>query len=42
LGKSSDAGNLGADFAMLAAVVLVALAVQLYFLQPAHDEYADA
>jgi MFS family permease len=42
LGKSSDAGNLGADFAMLAAVVLVALAVQLYFLRPARDEYADA
>lgn len=42
LGKSSDAGNLGADFAMLAAVVLVALAVQLYFLRPVQDEYADA
>ncbi|WP_114940122.1 MFS transporter [Mucilaginibacter endophyticus] len=42
LGKSSDAGNLGADFAMLAAVVLIALAVQLYFLRPVHDEYADA
>jgi MFS family permease len=42
LGKSSDAGNLGADFAMLAVVVLIALAVQLYFLRPAHDEYADA
>lgn len=42
LGKSSDAGNLGADFAMLAAVVIIALAVQLYFLRPAHDEYADA
>jgi len=42
LGKSSDAGNLGSDFAMLAAVVLVALAVQLYFLRPVHDEYAGA
>jgi len=42
LGKSSDAGSLGADFAMLAAVVLIALAVQLYFLRPAHDEYTDA
>lgn len=41
LGKSSDAGNLGADFAMLAAVVIIALAAQLYFLRPAHDEYAD-
>jgi len=42
LGKSSDAGNLGVDFAMLAVVVLIALTVQLYFLRPAHDEYADA
>jgi MFS family permease len=42
LGKSSDAGNLGSDFAMLATVVVVALAIQLYFLRPAHDEYADA
>ncbi|SDF50996.1 Sugar phosphate permease [Mucilaginibacter pineti] len=42
LGKSSDAGNLGSDFAMLAAVVIVALAIQLYFLRPVHDEYADA
>ena len=42
LGKSSDAGNLGSDFAMLAIVVVVALAIQLYFLRPVHDEYADA
>ena len=34
LGKSSDAGNLGKDFAMLAGIVVVALAVQLYFLRP--------
>lgn len=34
LGKSSDAGNLGHDFAMLAGLVLVALVVQLYFLRP--------
>lgn len=38
LGKSSDDGNLGTDFAKLAAVILVALAVQLYFLRPIHDE----
>ncbi|WP_184542049.1 MFS transporter [Mucilaginibacter sp. FT3.2] len=42
LGKSSDAGNLGSDFAMLAIVVVVALAIQLYFLRPVHDEYVDA
>lgn len=34
LGKSSDSGNLGHDFAMLAILVLIALAVQLYFLRP--------
>lgn len=34
LGKSTDAGNLGHDFAMLAAVVLFALTIQLLFLRP--------
>lgn len=34
LGKSTDAGNLGKDFAMLSAIVLAALIVQLYFLKP--------
>jgi ACS family D-galactonate transporter-like MFS transporter len=34
LGRSSDAGNLGKDFAMLAGIVLLALAAQLYFLRP--------
>lgn len=34
LGKSSDAGNLGRDFAMMAGVVLIALLVQLVFLKP--------
>ncbi|MEJ8818682.1 MFS transporter [Lacibacter sp. H407] len=34
LGKSTDAGNLGRDFAMLAGIVLVALIVQLLFLKP--------
>ncbi len=37
LGKSTDAGNLGHDFAMLAGLVLVALLVQLYFLRPKVD-----
>lgn len=37
LGKSTDAGNLGHDFAMLAGLVLVALVVQLYFLRPKVD-----
>ena len=34
LGKSTDAGNLGKDFAMLAVIVLVALIIQLSFLRP--------
>lgn len=34
LGKSTDKGNLGNDFAMLAGIVLIAVAVQLYFLRP--------
>jgi len=38
LGKSTDAGNLGKSFAMLAGVVLIALIIQLSFLRPATDE----
>ena len=34
LGKSTDAGNLGKSFAMLSAIVLVALVIQLAFLRP--------
>ncbi|NDW08564.1 MFS transporter [Dysgonomonas sp. 520] len=34
LGKSTDAGNLGRDFAMLAVGVAVALVLQLIFLRP--------
>jgi hypothetical protein len=34
LGKSTDAGNLGSGFAILALVVLAALVVQLLFLRP--------
>ncbi len=37
LGTWSDNGNLGQGFAMLAAVVAVALAVQLYYLHPKTD-----
>lgn len=42
LGKSSDAGNLGKDFAMLAGIVVLALVVQLYFLRPKHNDFIDA
>lgn len=37
LGQWGDNGNLGAGFAMLAAVVAIALGVQLYFLRPKTD-----
>lgn len=37
LGKWSDGGNLGNGFAMLAVVVCLALAAQLYFLRPTVD-----
>ncbi|MFI5157451.1 MAG: MFS transporter [Sphingobacteriales bacterium] len=40
LGRSSDAGNLGKDFAMLAGIVLLALAAQLYFLRPGEKDVA--
>ena len=34
LGKSTDQGSLGKDFAMLSVVVLVALVIQLSMLRP--------
>ncbi|WP_436484652.1 MFS transporter [Chitinophaga sp. ARDCPP14] len=34
LGRSTDAGNLGQSFAMLAGIVLVAIIIQLCFLRP--------
>ncbi|MBX3252828.1 MAG: MFS transporter [Chitinophagaceae bacterium] len=37
LGKSTDQGNLGKDFAMLSFVVLVALIIQLSMLRPKAD-----
>jgi ACS family D-galactonate transporter-like MFS transporter len=42
LGKSSDAGHLGKDFAMLGGIVLVALLIQLYFLRPKANDFVDA
>lgn len=41
LGRWSDDGNLGTGFAILAAVVAVALAVQLYYLRPTTDNMED-
>jgi len=39
LGKSSDAGNLGRDFAMMSVVVAIALIVQLIFVRPKAMDY---
>lgn len=41
LGKSTDAGNLGSDFAMLAGIVAVALIIQLLFLRPTMNDYVE-
>lgn len=41
LGKSTDAGNLGEDFAMLAVIVLLALTVQLSFLRPKYNDFGS-
>lgn len=41
LGKSSDAGNLGKSFAMLAGIVLIALIIQISFLRPKVNNYVD-
>lgn len=39
LGKSTDAGNLGKSFAMMAIVVLLALIIQLSFLRPKVNDF---
>lgn len=41
LGRSTDAGHLGRDFAMLAGIVLIALVIQLSFLKPKVNNYID-
>ena len=41
LGKSTDAGHLGHDYAMLAGVVVIALVAQLYFLRPAQNDFTE-
>ncbi len=42
LGKSTDAGNLGKDFAMLSGIVLLALIIQIAFLRPKVDDFGNA
>ncbi len=39
LGKSTDEGNLGQSFAMMGAVVVVALVIQLTILRPKADDF---
>jgi MFS family permease len=41
LGRATDKGNLGRDFALLAVIVLVALVVQLSFLRPKVNDFVD-
>jgi len=41
LGKSTDSGSLGRDFAMLSVIVFIALMVQLYFLRPKFNDFEE-
>jgi ACS family D-galactonate transporter-like MFS transporter len=41
LGKSTDKGNLGKDFAMLSIIVSAALIIQLVFLRPKTNDFSD-
>lgn len=41
LGKSTDKGNLGKDFAMLSVIVAAALLIQLLFLHPKQNEFIN-
>ncbi|HTD94910.1 MAG TPA: MFS transporter [Chitinophagaceae bacterium] len=41
LGRSTDAGNLGKSFSMLAGIVLAALIIQLLFLRPKANDFDD-
>jgi MFS transporter, ACS family, D-galactonate transporter len=39
LGKSTDAGHLGRDFALMSVVILAAVAMLLLFLKPKVSDY---
>jgi sugar phosphate permease len=41
LGKSTDAGSLGSDFALLGGLVAAALLLQLLFLKPRHHDFEE-
>jgi Sugar phosphate permease len=38
LGKSTDSGHLGTDFALMSIIVIVVLTIELYFLRPRKDK----
>jgi ACS family D-galactonate transporter-like MFS transporter len=42
LGKSTDAGHLGRDFAFLSGIVLIVLLIQLKFLRPKYRDAEEA
>jgi hypothetical protein len=42
LGRATDNGRLGSDFAMLAFIVAIALAVQLIFLRPKTNDFGGS
>jgi ACS family D-galactonate transporter-like MFS transporter len=42
LGKSTDAGNLGGSFAVLAVIVAVAIVIQLTLLRPSVNDYTES
>ena len=42
LGKSTDAGNLGRDFGVMAAVILVVVFIQILILKPKTDNMEDS
>lgn len=41
LGKSTDAGNLGRDFALLSGIVVIAVLLQLLFLRPGKKDFTE-
>ena len=41
LGRSTDEGDLGSDFAKLAIIVCIALIIQLYFLRPKVNDFSN-
>ncbi|MBZ4191380.1 MFS transporter [Niabella beijingensis] len=42
LGKATDAGNLGKDFALMSVIVLVAVVIQLAVLKPRTNNFSDS